>query len=214
MVWRRERTARVQGTRQTRTHNKGFLGSNNDYGSTLPPPSSGTRLGRRKLRQFGRHGVRRIRREIQFQQRHERHAEFGLPGRAINERDDGNGVGSVRLQDIQALLRAAAAGDDVFGDDDPLAGTEGKITSQHEFVVFFFNEDETYAELAGDFLADDESAHRRSEDGVTRVRGQFRAEQFNQARDLIHVLANLGALEEMAAVETRAQDEVSSQEGL
>ena len=63
-------------------------------------------------------------------------------------------------------------------------------------------------------LADDESTHRRSEDGVARVRGEFRAKQFNQTRDLIHVLADLGALEEMAAMETGAQDEVPGQEGL
>jgi hypothetical protein len=46
------------------------------------------------------------------------------------------------------------------------------------------------------------------------VRGEFRTEQFDEARDLIHVLANLGALEEVAAMETRAQDEVAGQEGL
>jgi hypothetical protein len=118
------------------------------------------------------------------------------------------------LKDVEALLGATAAGDDVFGDNHALAGTESEITAQHELVVFFFNEDETDAELASDLLADDESAHRRSKDGIARVRGEFRAEQFNQTRDLIHVLANLGTLEEVAAVETGAQDEVTSQEGL
>ncbi len=118
------------------------------------------------------------------------------------------------MKDVEALLGATPSGDDVFGDDYPLTGTEGEITAQHELVVFFLDEDETYTELASDFLADDESTHRRSEDGIARVRGEFRAEQFDEARDLIHVLADLSALEEMAAMEARAQDEVTSQEGL
>jgi hypothetical protein len=43
---------------------------------------------------------------------------------------------------------------------------------------------------------------------------KLRTEQLDQARDLVHVLADLGALEEMAAMETGAQDEVAGQEGL
>jgi hypothetical protein len=46
------------------------------------------------------------------------------------------------------------------------------------------------------------------------MRGELRAEQLDQARDLVHVLADLGALEKVAAVQAGAQDEVAGQEGL
>jgi hypothetical protein len=58
--------------------------------------------------------------------------------------------------------------------------------------------------LARDLLADDKSTHRRSEDGVARMSGELRPEQLDQACDLVHVLADLSALEEMAAMEAGA----------
>jgi hypothetical protein len=44
--------------------------------------------------------------------------------------------------------------------------------------------------------------------------GELRAERLDEASDLVHVLADLGALEEMAAVQAGAEDEVAGQEGL
>ena len=43
---------------------------------------------------------------------------------------------------------------------------------------------------------------------------ELRAEQLDEARDLVHVLAHLGALEEMAAMQAGAQDEMAGQQGL
>ena len=70
------------------------------------------------------------------------------------------------------------------------------------------------ADPASEFLADDEATHGRRKDDIARMGGELGTEQLDEARDLVHVLAHLGALEEVAAVQAGAQDEVAGQQGL
>ena len=63
--------------------------------------------------------------------------------------------------------------------------------------------------MAGNFLADDEAAHRGGNDGgrgeVPDFGGECRTEFFDDG----HLLEGDGALKELAAVESAAEDEVA-----
>ncbi len=74
---------------------------------------------------------------------------------AVYEDDEGLEVGAGVFGDVYGFLGAAAACDDVFYDEDFFIGLEGEAAAKDEFAVFFFSEDEAFAELAGDFLAED-----------------------------------------------------------
>jgi len=68
--------------------------------------------------------------------------------------------------------------------------------------------------LAGDFLADHQAAHRGREHGGELKTGESRQEQFGQAADGVHALANLRALEIVAAMQAGTQNEVAGEQRL
>ncbi|MFM9168423.1 MAG: hypothetical protein ACKOQ9_08935, partial [Verrucomicrobiota bacterium] len=86
----------------------------------------------------------------QLKQGDERHAELGLAAGAVHQAGDADGLGAGGLEDVEALLRPAAAGHDVLGDEHALARTEGEVASHDEKVVLLLGEDEADAELTGD----------------------------------------------------------------
>src|SRR5262245_26078683 len=114
--------------------------------------------------------------------------------------------------DIDRFLDSSTFGDDVFDDQTFFARRDGEAAAKDEFALFFFDKDEAQAKLAGDFLADDEPAHRRSDHGGGAGAAGFRAEGRAEAFHGRHVLQRQGALEELAAVQAAAENEMSFQE--
>ncbi len=115
----------------------------------------------------------------------------------------------------QALLDPPAAGDDVLDHQDALVGRQREPAAQLQLVVHLLGEDVAGLGLAGDLLADHESAHRRGEDGRVLPAGglDLGQQELREALHGRHVLADLGALEVMAAVEAGAEHEVPGEEG-
>lgn len=111
--------------------------------------------------------------------------------------------------DIQCLLNATATGDNVFQYDKAFARINSKAAPQSETALFLFYKDEPQAQLAGDFLADDESAHGRGDDRdgakVSNSVGEGGAEAFNDW----HALEGQGALEILAAVQAASKNKVT-----
>ena len=61
--------------------------------------------------------------------------------------------------DLNGFLDSSATRDDILGDDETLAGLDLKSTAQDESArAVLFNEDVFFAQMARDFLADDDSA--------------------------------------------------------
>jgi hypothetical protein len=115
----------------------------------------------------------------------------------------------LRADDVNRLLHAAALGHDVLDDENFFAGRNLESAPQDQFAVLFFHKNEPHAKLPRDFLADDQSAHRRRNDG-DRAEGfdlgrQRRAEFFDDG----HLLEREGALEKLPAVQAAAQDEMA-----
>ena len=154
-----------------------------------------------------------VSRETEFEQGDGGHVEACLPGAAVHEHGDADGGAAGFTHDVQAFEDAAAAGDDVFDDQDALAGAEREATAHDEGVVLLFRKDEARLALARDLLADDEAPHRGGEHGRVGQAGELGQQELGEALDGVHALAHLRALEEMAAVQAGAQDEVALEKG-
>jgi hypothetical protein len=148
--------------------------------------------------------------DIHLNERNERAAEVReLAGTAVHDRPGGDDDAAVVADDLDGFLNAAATGDDILGDDETLAGGDLKTSAQDESTVaVFFHEDVFFAQMAGDLLADDDSADGRGDDG-----GGFEGfELFGEhAADLGGdggILQQQGALEKLTTVKTAAKDEV------
>ena len=121
--------------------------------------------------------------------------------------------------DVDGLLNASAPGDDILGDKEALAGMHLETAHDESAVAVLLDEDVAGAEMAGDFLADDDATHGGRDNrrepavrlGVKRpeFRGQFPAD----LRGHRGILQEQGALEELPAVEPGAEDEVAVQKG-
>ena len=154
-----------------------------------------------------------VSRETEFEQGDGGHIEARLPRAAVDEHGDADGRATGFAHDFQALEHAAAAGDDVFDDQHALAWAEREAAAHDEDVVLFFREDEAGLALACDLLADHETAHRGGEHGRVGQAGELGQQELGEALDGVHALAHLRALEEMAAVQAGAQDEVALEKG-
>ena len=115
----------------------------------------------------------------------------------------------MRADDVNRLLHPAALGHDVLDDEDFLAGRNFESAPQHELALLFFWKNEPYAKLPRDLLADDESAERGRDDGNGAERAGLVGERVPDLFDDGHLLEREGALEELAAVQTAAEDEMA-----
>ena len=118
-------------------------------------------------------------------------------------------VPPLRADDVNRLLHAAAFGHDILDDENFFAGRNFETAPQNEFALLFFHEDEAHAKLPRDFLADDESAHRRRDDGDRAERFDFCRERRAEFFDGGHLLERERALEKLPAVQTAAEDEMA-----
>ena len=159
--------------------------------------------------EFRREGVGGVGGETHCEEGNEGHGKLGCTVGAVHQGDGGDGVSFAVLHDVECLLDAPAACDHILDHQHALAGGDFKISPQHQPVVFLFDKDETFAELAGDFLPDHQTAHRRGQHHVAGRAGEFWEEEFDQSRDLVEVLADLGTLEKVAAVQPATEYEVA-----
>lgn len=157
--------------------------------------------------------VRLIRRERKFKQGDCGHRQRCVSGGAVNQHRAGDGNAAPRLDDVCAFDYASSAGNDIFRDEDFFARCDFKIAAKNEFVVFLFRKNEADAELSRDFLSDDQTAHCGSENGFDSEVCEFGQEQFDEAGNFVHVLANLCALEVVGTVKPASQNEMSGEEG-
>src|ERR1051326_4364489 len=123
-------------------------------------------------------------------------------------------VPTVSLLELSFPTYATSARDDILDNEHRFVRSERETTAQYERVVFFLCENIAGLRLACDFLSDDQTAHcRRKHRGELQfVRGDLRQQQLGEAFDRIHPLTDLRALEVMAAVESRSEDEVPPQQ--
>lgn len=163
--------------------------------------------------EFRRERVRLIRRERELEERNCGHREGGVSGGTVDEHRAGDGNTAPGLDNVCTFDDAAAARDDVFRDENFFTRRDFKVAAQNEFVVFLFRKNETDTELARDFLPDDQSAHCGREDGFDAEAFQFRQKEFDEAGDLVHILANLCTLKIVRAVQTAAQDKMPGEKG-
>ncbi len=164
--------------------------------------------------QFWRQLVGGVSGEAQFEERNRRHVEAHGAGAAVHQHGHRDGVAAALAHDLKALQHAAAAGHHVLHHEHAFAGGEFEAAAQNQPVVFLFREDIARAGLAGDFLADDEAAHRgRKHGGKIEVpdAAELGEQQFGEAGDGAHVLADLRALEIVPAVQAGTEHEVATQ---
>jgi len=119
----------------------------------------------------------------------------------------------IGADNVDGFLDAAAFGDDVFDDQHRFFGGDFESASKDESAFLLFGENESAGELAGDFLAQDESAHGGGNDS-----GWFEVADFCRegGADFLndgHLLEGEGALEILTAVQTAAEDEMTFQQG-
>ena len=141
-----------------------------------------------------------------------RDAEMDGAVGAIDEHGDGGDGTLLGAHDVDGFLHAAALGDDVLEDEDFFAGRDFEPAAEDEFAFLLFHKNETQAELARDFLADDEAAHRGCDDGGRAEGAEFFRKRAAEFFDDRHLLEREGALEKLAAVQPAAKDEVAFEE--
>ena len=117
------------------------------------------------------------------------------------------------LHDLNRLQGAAALGDHVLDHQAALARADLEPAAQHQGAILLLREDEAATELTGHLLTDHQSPHGGCDDGLdaerTHLVGQGRPEALHQR----HLLQRQRALEELAAVQAAAEDEVPLQQG-
>lgn len=132
---------------------------------------------------------------------------------AVDQNGDAGGCGTAVADDGEAFIDATAAGDDVLDNKDAFAGSDFEVAAQFEAAVDLFGENVALVGLPRHLLADHQASHCRGQNRVKREIADLLQQQFGEAGDEVHVLADLGALEKLWAVKTRAQDEVPVEEG-
>jgi hypothetical protein len=120
----------------------------------------------------------------------------------------------VVANDLDCLLHAASACDDILRDEKALARADFKSSPQHESsVAVLLGEDVFLPEMAGDFLADNDAADSGRNHDIGFEGFQLFGEQSADVRGDGGILQKQGALEELAAVQTAAEHEMAVQEG-
>jgi hypothetical protein len=121
---------------------------------------------------------------------------------SVHDNGDGYWISSKFTDDIEGFLDSAAFGDDVFGDEDFFARFKFETSSEGKVAVFFLQKDVAFSGLSGDFLADDESTHGGGDNGFKIIMADLLKGEFGHSGDGRHILADLGTLEKVPAVQT------------
>lgn len=118
------------------------------------------------------------------------------------------------VHDVGRFKQTAPAGHHVFDDDETLARADDETAAKHESsVVVLLGKNVRLAQLSGHFLADEHATkggrNHRVEFKVTHPRGEEAADPLGHRG----VAEEQGALKKIPAVQPRAQDEMSVQQG-
>lgn len=142
--------------------------------------------------------------------------DVGGAAAAVDDRGGGQDVGAEFAENGDDFAGGSASGDDILNDDGAFAGFDGEAAAEGHFAFgVAFGEDETGAEGAGDFVADDEPADggrgdNRNGGGAGEgadLLTQRAAERFGVGG----VLEDFGALEIFRAMETGSETEMTVQ---
>jgi hypothetical protein len=117
-----------------------------------------------------------------------------------NHADCGNNS-AMCTHDVDCFLDASTLGHDVFDDDEFFIRCNLKTASQNKFAVFFFDKDVAFAQRPGDFLANNNSAKGRGDDGVATKFAQFVGEPSTNFCSDFSVLQEYRALKILPAVQ-------------
>ena len=132
-----------------------------------------------------------------------------LPAATVDDHADARDLSAVRPDDVDRLLHAAAACDHVFGYDKSLVRPDLKTAPQYEAASFFLHENVAFPERAPDFLADNNPAEGRGNDGVAFEGAQLVGEPSANISGNLGMLKQQRALEELTTVQTRPQNEMT-----
>jgi hypothetical protein len=148
--------------------------------------------------------------DIHFDEAHERTAVvWPLPATPIDNNSNAGDLSSMSPDDVHRFLDTPTAGNDVFRDNKPLVRPDLKTAAKGEPACFFFHEDVAFAEGAPNLLANNDAAERRGNHGVAFNVSQFIREPSANIRSDVGVLKKQGALEKLAAVKARSQNEMA-----
>ncbi len=151
--------------------------------------------------------------DVHFDQADKRAAKIRpFPAASIDDHPDGGHIPSVRPHNLHGLLHAAAAGDHIFGHDEPFVGPDLESPSQDEPSRFFLRENVPFPQGAPHFLADDNSAQGGRDHRVAVDLAQFVREPRANIRRDPGVLEEQGALKKLPAMQARPQHEMPIEE--
>ena len=144
--------------------------------------------------------------------------EPGLAAGAVDEDEDGGDLCAGGLDDVDGLLDAAAAGDDVLGDDVALAGEELEAAHGEGALGVFLGEDALRAQGLGHLVAHEDAAEGGGDDAVhgadvglcLHAAHELGAEGLGVARPA----QDLGALEIAVGMELGAELEMALKQRL
>ena len=170
-------------------------------------------LDRGNLREIRREIIHRKCLDVHFDETDEGAAEVRpLPAAAIHDDANAGDLSAMRLDDVDGFLHAAAAGNDVFGHDEPLVRRDLKSAAQHQDARFFLRENVPLAERAADFLSNKDATEGRGDHRIALKIAQFVRETAANFRGDLCVLQEQGALEKLPAMQPGAQNEMAIEE--
>ena len=157
--------------------------------------------------------IGRERFNVHLDETDERAAVIGtLPAATVHDYANAGHPAAVRAHDIDGFLHAAAASDDIFGNDETLVRPDLKTAAQDQSARLLFDEDMSFAQRSSNFLSNDDSAKGRGDNGVAFDVTQFVGQPSADVRGDVGVLKQDRALKELPAMQAGAQYEMTVQE--
>jgi hypothetical protein len=148
--------------------------------------------------------------DLHFNQAGEGAAEiWPLTAAAIDDDSDPGDGSAVGADNVDRFLDAPAARNHVFGDHEPLVRPNREAATQNQAAGFFLHEDVPFPKGAADFLANDDSAEGGRDYSVTFQIAKFVRQSPAHLGSNVGMLKQQGALEKLAAMQTRTKDEVA-----
>lgn len=123
--------------------------------------------------------------------------------------DDDSATGA---DDIKGFLDTATARHDVFDDEERVTWVDFKAAAKHKAPFFFFGEDVRQLEVASDLVAYDEASEGRRNDAFGSEMGELLSKLGANLGGDGGVLQQQSALEKLATVKARAQEEMALKE--
>jgi hypothetical protein len=131
-----------------------------------------------------------------------------LTAASIDDYPDAGDLAAALPHNVDRFLNPPATGDDVFRHNNPLVRPDLETAPEDEAARVFFREDVAFSQGAAHLLANNDSPEGRGDHGVAFKIPELRRELGANLSRHVRVLKEEGALEELAAVQTRPQNKV------